>query len=1113
VAPTASTDSFPAPFEEHTAGFQFDEDLAGSTGEIRSDSLNFDSFNELGNILGELMTSGRVSRNQGGISVIQQVGALASTWIHVCIQCRREGIVATPLRLWQNKADGTAGEEVTNPEHPYLHVLENPNPMDTRAEFWDQTVNFYDLTGNALWLKVRGQNNRKVQELWVLPSQFIVPVHTKAKLLYGYAMQTAYGDEVIIPAEDIVHFKAANPRDRFWGLGTLAAAADSMKAFDMVKASRLAAFNNDILASLYFQCKDSLTRPQWIRLMGLLRERYAGYTKAGRPLLLENGLDVKRVNPTPKEMEFRGSAEDLRDEICAIFRVPPLLAMVVKNANNSNTASQERVWEKYTVAPLCVRFQERINKDLTPEFGPNLEAEFESPVQQDKVEQSKIDAQDIISGKSTANEIRARDGLDTVPYGDGPPWWYQLRAQMLNSQAKIEQAKVDQLKLQQQQVVEVQDPTDGNGEQTPGGPDANVSGGEDANADTAWSDAQDARSVPRNTASRNAVRAEGPALEITVECRPPSAARALLIRTVSNDYAELEDETVPTLRRYFVAQKRRILANLETAFGGLIPPGSDAEVDGTRLSLFERRKAYFVTAGGVIYARLFPDGETLREVGNEEVARLGSFVAVPDCRYHDGEWAEIVVRTLDAKHEDQLDDWLRAADALAESMLPKLRKAMQKGGGMQYSALGTSKTFDLNDPLAEEWLRGKDRDYWNDTVGATTKKLLSEKLAKVMEEGPSWKKLTAAVNEVMDGRIKSSAMTIARTETLGAYSSAADIVRTDLGVNEKEWLSTLDARTRTTHAMAHGQKVAQNGLFHVGDSNLRYPGDPAGSAREIVNCRCTAVSIMESVGSLGPAPGPGPQPAITEKPKKKPATKKPKKEPKPAKEPKQKPSEPEQPKGFEITYSGNTSESFRGEVASAADSIPKSVRDRVEGKYGARIVTNELLTNHFTDLKGVCPNGWPPGSTWDEAEGLFQHRSKTIFCSEFTQASGLRSKSYRVSGVIRHEYGHAFDTSGTMDVSFISGGSFSSRQAFKDAYSADLNALKSLALEGDAVAKDAVKHLDYYLQQGYAGRDEAFAEGFAITNGGGGGSIEETRHFRRFFPTVLSTIEGIVKAL
>jgi hypothetical protein len=85
---------------------------------------------------------------------------------------------------------------------------------------------------------------------------------------------------------------------------------------------------------------------------------------------------------------------------------------------------------------------------------------------------------------------------------------------------------------------------------------------------------------------------------------------------------------------------------------------------------------------------------------------------------------------------------------------------------------------------------------------------------------------------------------IARTEAQGARNggSLAAARAMEIATGQtfyKEWVSTLDTRTRLTHRVADGQIVKLSAPFLVGGFPLRHPGDHAGPGREVINCRCS----------------------------------------------------------------------------------------------------------------------------------------------------------------------------------------------------------------------------------------------------------------------------------
>lgn len=95
---------------------------------------------------------------------------------------------------------------------------------------------------------------------------------------------------------------------------------------------------------------------------------------------------------------------------------------------------------------------------------------------------------------------------------------------------------------------------------------------------------------------------------------------------------------------------------------------------------------------------------------------------------------------------------------------------------------------------------------------------------------------------------RSSAIRTARTAVTGAQNAGrmdSYAAAEKIGIKlKKQWLATLDSRTRHSHAVLDGEKVDQDKKFSNG---CRFPGDPQGPAWEIYNCRCTMVAAVDGI--------------------------------------------------------------------------------------------------------------------------------------------------------------------------------------------------------------------------------------------------------------------------
>lgn len=130
-------------------------------------------------------------------------------------------------------------------------------------------------------------------------------------------------------------------------------------------------------------------------------------------------------------------------------------------------------------------------------------------------------------------------------------------------------------------------------------------------------------------------------------------------------------------------------------------------------------------------------------------------------------------------------------------------------------------------------------------LGEETRQLVRAELLAGFRAGEGIGQLRARIRLVTNlSRAKAEAL--ARTEVIGASNMGADARVELMGDNAppfKQWLATMDARTRPTHMAADGQVVPRGDQFLVGGASLKVPGDPTGPDHEVVNCRCTTLYI------------------------------------------------------------------------------------------------------------------------------------------------------------------------------------------------------------------------------------------------------------------------------
>lgn len=128
------------------------------------------------------------------------------------------------------------------------------------------------------------------------------------------------------------------------------------------------------------------------------------------------------------------------------------------------------------------------------------------------------------------------------------------------------------------------------------------------------------------------------------------------------------------------------------------------------------------------------------------------------------------------------------------------------------------------------------------------KKQITASVTSSILQGKSIKHMADDLQKRITTMSRDSAIRTARTAVTGAQNAGrmdSYAAAEKMGIKlKKEWLATLDARTRHSHAMLDGEQVPQDKKFSNG---CRFPGDPQGPPWEIYNCRCTLIAAVDGV--------------------------------------------------------------------------------------------------------------------------------------------------------------------------------------------------------------------------------------------------------------------------
>ena len=185
-----------------------------------------------------------------------------------------------------------------------------------------------------------------------------------------------YAGEVADGVPPILHLRLFHPANDYYGMSPIEAASTAIDIHNTAAQWNKALLDNSARPSgalVYTGGEGRLTAEQFTRLRDELETGFQGARQAGRPLLLEGGLDWKPLGLSPKDMDFIEAKNAAAREIALALGVPPMLLGISGDNTFSNYQEAQRAFWRSTVLPLFNRTAKALAGWLAPAWGDTLD--------------------------------------------------------------------------------------------------------------------------------------------------------------------------------------------------------------------------------------------------------------------------------------------------------------------------------------------------------------------------------------------------------------------------------------------------------------------------------------------------------------------------------------------------------------------------------------------------------------------------------------------------------------------------------------------------------------------------------------------------------------------
>ncbi len=294
-------------------------------------------------------------------------GFISNPIAHRCIRLIAEAAASVPLEAGGSDARTLADAAA---------LLAAPNQRQSGAGLIEQLHLQLHISGNA-YLECVTLDGRP-RELHVLRSDRmrVVPGPDGWPSAWDYVVGSRsvrfHAGEGASP---LLHLTLPHPLDDHYGLSAIEAAAAAIDIHNEASRWNKAFLDNAARPSgalVYAADGANMSEEQFARLKRELEEGFQGAANAGRPLLLEGGLDWKPLSLSPKDMDFIELKNVAAREIALAFGVPPLVLGLAGDNTHANYAEANRVFWRQCIAPLVRKTAEALAQWLSQHLGAPL---------------------------------------------------------------------------------------------------------------------------------------------------------------------------------------------------------------------------------------------------------------------------------------------------------------------------------------------------------------------------------------------------------------------------------------------------------------------------------------------------------------------------------------------------------------------------------------------------------------------------------------------------------------------------------------------------------------------------------------------------------------------
>jgi len=283
-----------------------------------------------------------------------------TSWVRAVVGVICKAVTARGYSLSPSKANA-------DPRNAELlqEFFANANPNDTLLEIIDDIARDVYVFGNAFLEVVYGADG-KPKELWNLDATTVRVLADEHGAIIGYVqIPRSQPGKVNFESREILHLKLGSKGSTLYGLSPLASLILPITVDKYSQIYNRAFFLNGAKVRGAFIMKDA-SPEQVERNRDYMAARAKSPDMAHSDMVLEGDIEFKQISTTQKDMEFLELREFTRNEILAVYGVPPSKVSIIETGNIGAGSGdhQTQTFYEETILPFQMRVAEKLTKHI-----------------------------------------------------------------------------------------------------------------------------------------------------------------------------------------------------------------------------------------------------------------------------------------------------------------------------------------------------------------------------------------------------------------------------------------------------------------------------------------------------------------------------------------------------------------------------------------------------------------------------------------------------------------------------------------------------------------------------------------------------------------------------